>query len=1450
MPTESVLKIKDVFATVKKKTSWLPVVLLSSCLSFGLVEQASAHGMSGSSQGDQNPDDDPDDPCEGDGAGKPVRLFSGVERYSITDLSVAGNIPIQLERRYDSKTDYDSPLGHGWAFDFDRRLFEYPDNSVVMRKACGEQYKFVYTADAYVTPGGINGELEKDGSNGHIFTYLSGYKDFFDSEGRLVAKVAPDGHFLEFAYTEDKKPLTGTSKYSVDPTKPMTVAWHYQLLSIAEFNPYGDFTGNLVEFEYSDTTGRLTKATTSDGREVVYKHDTLDVDGVSLTQGNLVEVIAPDNKKHQYGYNDSFDRHNVTSFKPGDDSQPFVNTYDQNDRVIKQQYGNLTLDISYEVPFQKTKLVQTIVDDNNQVIHTATNIFEYNEAGYLVKKTLDSGQSIHHEYNDNNEIVKSWRTSPTQDGQESTDQAVEYEYDSKGNVISETTYSVNNSVIARVSKTYTDTNKIASETRTDPETGETRTVTYSYYEDTDQLKSVDGPREDVDDITTFSYHVNPVRLGATSSGGAGVSSGRVAVMSHNESNGTARPKRLHKITNALGHSVRFESYRPTFIILGSGGNGGPILPHQIVNANGTTFDLEYTRKGALTKVSGGGSTTNIEWHPYDRIKSVTTNGNRLTFDYIAEGNQPIQPIQASAGLGRVSLSSGSGGGSSGRMGIATPQYDTSINYLVQRITDSKGNSLNYAYTKDGILKSITITDADGNETFKQTNQFDALGRIVQVQGQDTSSSSIEYDANGNPTVITDQLNQKVVQTYNSFNQVTSIVDAMDGKTELTYNVHQEVSKVKDAEGRETIYEYNAFGELTKIVSPDTGTTTYTYDKAGNVTSQTDNRGITVTFSYDAISRLTEEDYPDDSQNITYTYDDTTDGNRGIGRLTSVQDPSGSTSIRYNGVGQVLRETRVIQGQAFVTNYSYSNGRMSEIEYPGNLTIRYRYTNDGDLIGIDREIDADTSEPIVSNIGYLPFGPAEKMTLGNGVVETFNYSNDYVLQSISSEIRSSNLTYNAINNITAISDSKNTARNQTFEYDALDRLTSASGSYGELSFDYDKISNRLSKTVGSETHSYGYTDKSFLSDIAIGIETSELKYDANGNTIQKGDLFLGYNEGNRLSSVSQGTITASYLYNAKGERVLKNVNGSKKYFIYDIAGQLIAEANESGVTRQYVYFNGLPVAQYSSGETYFYHSSHLGTPEFLTDRNKTIVWEANYSPFGKANVTIEAVENNIRFPGQYFDSESGLHYNYFRDYDPETGRYIEGDPLGLFDGTNTFGYAQQNPIMLIDPLGLWSWGDPLPQGLVDGVAGFGDAFGAGLIRDALGIDGGVNKCSPAYNTATAIGSLWGPMGRLGYIAKVSQIPRRAAQLGGSAWKQARRAYKYRKLMKSYFRGRTPWRKWLERRDPTWDSLKSKKSYEQILQRSGGHNKSWNIPLLYAPLAGGAGRIANNNSECNC
>jgi RHS repeat-associated protein len=108
--------------------------------------------------------------------------------------------------------------------------------------------------------------------------------------------------------------------------------------------------------------------------------------------------------------------------------------------------------------------------------------------------------------------------------------------------------------------------------------------------------------------------------------------------------------------------------------------------------------------------------------------------------------------------------------------------------------------------------------------------------------------------------------------------------------------------------------------------------------------------------------------------------------------------------------------------------------------------------------------------------------------------------------------------------------------------------------------------------------------------------------------------------------------------------------------------------------------------------YYLHNDHLGAPRVVTDHLRDVKWRADYKPFGETIFHSEQIEMPLRFPGQYYDSESGLHYNYYRDYDPTLGRYVQSDPIGLEGGLNTFVYGLNNPLSRIDFFGLRNQGD--------------------------------------------------------------------------------------------------------------------------------------------------------------
>jgi RHS repeat-associated protein len=184
----------------------------------------------------------------------------------------------------------------------------------------------------------------------------------------------------------------------------------------------------------------------------------------------------------------------------------------------------------------------------------------------------------------------------------------------------------------------------------------------------------------------------------------------------------------------------------------------------------------------------------------------------------------------------------------------------------------------------------------------------------------------------------------------------------------------------------------------------------------------------------------------------------------------------------------------------------------------------------------------------------------------------------------------------------------------------------------------------------------------------------------------------------MRSVNSTAGKTTYWYNALGQRVRKTGQDTTYYF-YDGEGRVLGEYDRNGsAIQETVYVNNMPVVvlKQEQGNTvpYYIYADHINTPRVITRANdNAMVWRwDNADPFGAAAPDVSlagpvAFGYNPRFPGQMFDGESGFHYNYFRDYDPKTGRYITSDPIGLNGGINTYGYVSGNSLSFIDPLGL-------------------------------------------------------------------------------------------------------------------------------------------------------------------
>jgi len=660
--------------------------------------------------------------------------------------------------------------------------------------------------------------------------------------------------------------------------------------------------------------------------------------------------------------------------------------------------------------------------------------------------------------------------------------------------------------------------------------------------------------------------------------------------------------------------------------------------------NGTvTYDVYDANHNVGTITDMNNVVTTYTYDYANRVKTITIGSAVTTYAYDAAGN--IDYVDMPAG-NRIDY-----------------EYDTSNRVI--KITDALGNYIYYEYDGEGNKTKEEIHDGDDVLKKYLNFEYDQFNRLEKIKNPDNSFTKFAYDNNGNRTKMTDPEEGVTDYAYDALNRVTTVTQAKgttdQAVTGYTYDSQDNLIQVEDAEGKITDYKYDDMGRLIRTDSPDTGTTYYTYDPAGNLTTKTDAKSIETNYTYDALNRLLTIDFPND-QDITYTYDEVANPPiYGKGRITTVVDASGTTKYVYDPRGNTKEQKCTINSQDYITQYDYNlNNNITKITYPrNNIIVEYGLN----AIGNITTVTVNQSTILVSALAYEPFGDFASMNFDqNSITTTITHNSRYGIDRIQSG--------------TTIVD-----RQYTHDFN------------GNITYIKQNDTLPSMPDLATRTDTYAYvTESDLISKVTEGSTEYDYTYDANGNITNDDRHTYVYNEQNQLYRVMDGqTILGEYTYNAKGQRV-KKVAGGTTIYHYNIMGNLIQETDASGnVIASYVYagMNRLAMVK-PDGSIFYYHNDHLGTPLAMTDEGGNIVWKAAYDPFGKAEVDPSStVTNNFRFPGQYYDSESGLHYNWFRYYDPGTGRYVTADPVGLLGGINLYIYALNNPNKYGDYFGLAS-----------------------------------------------------------------------------------------------------------------------------------------------------------------
>ncbi len=638
---------------------------------------------------------------------------------------------------------------------------------------------------------------------------------------------------------------------------------------------------------------------------------------------------------------------------------------------------------------------------------------------------------------------------------------------------------------------------------------------------------------------------------------------------------------------------------------------------------------------------------------------------------------------------------------------------------VFRTIDGEGNATQFNYA-DGLLRSIQYP------TYKEFLEYDNRNRIKQTTQQANSRNYVQkrgYDPLGNMADNTDAENNETIYDYDVLNRVKKITDAEEGVTEFFYDARDNLLQVKDPEGRLTIYTYDKNDRLrTETKDGDQGTTRqrrYDYDENSNLISTINPEQEKTTYEFDHVNRLIKtrvyanKDHTHPIKEIIFNFNEKNQFS-GWSQHASSTLPEGVTPTAdiislsetrtYNNLDQL--ESVSVNFGSFTKTYSYTyypNGLKKTYTNPENITYTYYYNKNNQLMAVhipgEGQISWTNFEWMVPQTLLLPGG--QKISLK---YDDFQQVQERALKkSDDTELAKAVYEYDFAQNIKKI---ENNDGIFNYDYDNIYRLTLADSPDGyaanDEAFDYDGVGNRIAKTENGTTKTQSYNQKNQLKTIDSSDDTQDITYTYNSNGHTKTQTKNGveteyvYNSEERLISVKRdGVIVGEYAYNLNGQRVRKSVNGDITWYLYNEKG-LSAEYSASGVLIKEYHFHPQktwmtdPLFQRTAvGELYYYHNDHLGTPQQMMDSSGNIVWVAQYSGFGNAHIVINTVENNLRFPGQYFDAETNLYYNYFRDYDPTIGRYIESDPIGLEGGINTYAYVEGNPLSKSDLYGLRS-----------------------------------------------------------------------------------------------------------------------------------------------------------------
>lgn len=738
-------------------------------------------------------------------------------------------------------------------------------------------------------------------------------------------------------------------------------------------------------------------------------------------------------------------------------------------------------------------------------------------------------------------------------------------------------------------------------------------------------------------------------------------------------------------TNAKNHTTTTQYYGIDGVAADHGRYG---QPKKVTDPNGTVIDYEYDTFGRKTSESRPAVPSPLAGDPYpgfttawtyhlgsvsvNRTEALTSAGE-LSIDYLD-------------GFGRTVLSTRRGSAQAGARTIAT--------HIELNATGTKHRvSLPYEYVPGAVPRYTTYAYDARGRTLAVTKPD---GTVTQSCHRDVDGSSAVVDANGHrKRQVTDVRGNLVrVQEYlGTFSTCATSEGEPYATTSYAYDRMGRLTEISDAASNQSLTEYDSLGRRLFQSDPDLGTWTYGYYPSGDLRWQQDANGATaatpykVFFTYDALHRVTLKDYPS-GVDESYAYDDPAVP-YSKGKLTKVTDASGSTTYGYDAIGRVASRVQTVDGVAYRTETGYdAAGRVANEGYPdsGRTAATYEYDADGLLWKVGLGGANRATLTLYNDLGQLG-----RVAFKNGVTTDYVYNDagNNRLHSITTAKGSTGFlgltyAYDAVRNITTITDDISPANGQSFTYDELNRLASAT-SDGFANVPYSDAAFGAAAAGAGVIYSY---DPVKVHAVAATSDGRSYAYDANGNLKSDGSRTLAYDYANRPTTISAGSAQLLLTYDANGARVTKKVMSGATLVRSTVYVGRLYECT-GGVCTKHLFAGDKRIASFGSdGSERYYHGDHLGSARVVTDGVGAAQEATIYLPYGDAPVPAGGVKH--RYTGQEFDTESGLYYYGARYYSAVLGRFVSADPVAPDfadpQTLNRYSYVKNNPVFYVDPSG--------------------------------------------------------------------------------------------------------------------------------------------------------------------